>query len=113
MENLKTIKKYHLFKYLEDQEIVALLRCFRARCVTFKAGSQIISRGEKIEFLYIILDGNIRDINIDIQGNILTHFDYKAGDIIGTEYISLGRKTFINDYKATADTAVLLVDSFR
>ena len=113
MENLKAIKKINLFKNLEENEITALLRCFSLRIVNFKERKKIVSRFERIEFIYIITSGSARETWFDDNGKITTHIDYREGDIIGLDYISSNRKTFSNDIIALEDTTVIALNSFR
>ena len=113
MEKLKTIKKYNIFKNLDDQDILAMLRCFNARITTYKKDKHVITSGERINFLYLILSGSVRETLVDTKGNINTYIDYKEGDIIGLGYAANAYKTFYSDMIALEDTTILLVDSFR
>ena len=113
MENLKTIKKYNLFKNIDDKDILAMLRCFNARISTFKKNKNVISSGDRINFLYIVLAGNVRETLVDSKGDITTYIDYKEGDIIGLGYAANAYKTFYSDMTALDDTTILLVDSHR
>lgn len=113
MENLKAIKKIYLFKNLEDNEITALLRCFSVRIVDFRQRKKIASRLDKINNLYIILSGAAREMWFNDEGEITTYIDYHEGDIIGLEYVSVGRKTFSSEIVAISDLQVVALDSFR
>lgn len=113
MENLKTIKKIYLFKNLEETEITALLRCLSVRFINFKQRKKIASRLDKIENLYIVLSGSVRESWYSEDGDLITSIDYREGDIIGLEYVSGTRKTFSGEIVALEDTSVMGVDSFR
>ena len=113
MENLKTIKKYHIFKNIEEKNIVPLLRCLNAKVVRVNKDVTFIKHQDKIHSLYIVISGIARNTVIDIDGNIITQIDYTEGDIIGLEYFYANRRTFLNDISAATDMTLLLVDSFR
>ena len=113
MENVKTIKKYELFKGFEENEITALLRCLNVKILTFKEKKAIVRSGEKISNLYLILTGRARDTWYDLDGNINTYVDYKSGDIIGLEHISSSSKTYNSTIIATEETTILALDGFR
>ena len=113
MENIKTIKKYDLFKGFEEKEIMALLRCFNVKIINFKEKKTIITAGEKISNLYLILSGYARDTWYDFDGNINTYVDYKPGEIIGLEYAANNSKTYSSTITAIEDTTILALDSFR
>lgn len=113
MENLKSIKKFLIFKDIEDKDTIALLRCLSARIVSYKKSEIIINRGERINYLYIVINGCARDIITEVNGNITTIIDYKEGDIIGLETLFANRKTFQTDIVAREDSSILLVDVFR
>ena len=113
MENIKTIKKYNLFKGFEENEIIALLRCFNAKVINFKERKPIISQGEKLQYLYLILSGRARDTWYDSEGNVNTYVDYKPGDIIGLEYCAGTYKTSPSTIIATEETTILALDNYR
>lgn len=113
MENIKTIKKYDLFKGFEENEISALLRCFNARIINFKERKPIISPGEKFQYLFLILNGNARDTWYDMDGNVNTYVDFKPGDIIGLEFAANTSKTSNSNIIAVKDTTVLALDNYR
>lgn len=113
MENIKTIKKYNLFKGFEENEIIALLRCFNAKVINFKERKPIISQGEKLQYLYLILSGHARDTWYDSEGNVNTYVDYKPGDIIGLEYCAGTYKMSPSTIIATEETTILALDNYR
>ena len=113
MENLKTIKKLYLFKNLEDTEIMALLRCLSVKFITFRERKRIAERQDKIENIYIVLSGTIRESWYTDDGDLITSIDYREGDIIGLEYLSGIRKTYSGELTAIKETQVMSMDSFR
>lgn len=113
MENLKSIKKFLIFRDIEDKDTIALLRCLSARIVSYKKGEMIINRGDRIDYLYIIVNGCARDTITEVNGNVTTIIDYREGDIIGLETLFSTRKTFQTDITANEDSNILLVDVFR
>ena len=113
MENLKTIKKIYLFKNLEDIEITALLRCLSVKFIKFRERKRIAGRLDKIENIYIVLSGTIRESWYSDDGDLLTSVDYHEGDIIGLEYLSGTRKTYSGELIAIKETQVMSLDSFR
>lgn len=113
MENLKTIKKYHIFKNIEEKNISPLLRCLNAKVIRVKKDVTFVKQQEKIHSIYIIINGIARNTVIDIDGNINTQIDFTEGDIIGLEYFYANRRTFIGEITAVTDITLLLLDSFR
>ena len=113
MENIKSIKKIYLFKNLEDNEIVALLRCFSVKFINFRAKKKIAGRLDKIDDLYIVLSGSARETWYNEDGELTTYIDYREGDIIGLEYVSGVRKTFSGEIIALEDTVIMAINSFR
>ena len=113
MENVKSIKKIYLFKNLEENEIVALLRCFSVKFLNFKARKRLAGRLDKIDDLYIVLSGSARETWYNEDGELTTYIDYREGDIIGLEYVSGARKTFSGEIVALEETTVMAINSFR
>lgn len=113
MENLKTIKKLYLFKNLEETEITALLRCLSVKFVNFRERKKIATRGDKIENIYIVVSGVIRQSWYSDDGDLLTSMDFHEGEIIGLEYLSGYRKTYSGELIAIKESQVISLDSFR
>ena len=113
MDKIKTLKRYNIFKNLEENEVMPLLNCFRARVLTISKGQEFISSGNKIEKLYIIISGIAKDESFDQAGNRYSYTEYTDGDIIGILPYTLGRKTYPNDVISLTEMKVLEVDAFR
>ena len=73
------MEKYPIFRGIDENDILALNRCFSARIIRPEKNSKIISQGEKIEFIYILIDGRAKEYVTDSQGNISTHIEYEEG----------------------------------
>ena len=112
MDNIKVIKRFPIFKNLEENEISPLLRCFAARILNIKEDETFIHKGERISFLYIIISGIATDISYDNE-NATTYIEYKPGDIIGLQSFAAGRKTFERSVNSKTEIKALLVDAFR
>ena len=113
MENLKSIKKYNIFKGLEENEITSMLRCFSLRTLNIKKDSNFIMKGDRISYLYIIDSGCAVDSILDEDGNSIMYNEYFDGDIIGLRAYQNGRKTFPYDVYAKTDLKIYQVDAFR
>ena len=113
MKEIKQWKKYPIFRGIDENDILALNRCFSARIIRPEKNSKIISQGEKIEFIYILIDGRAKEYVTDSQGNISTHIEYEEGSIIGLDYYISNRKTFKQDIIVTEDSVLFLLDAFR
>jgi len=113
MENIKSIKKYAIFKNLDENEVQAMLRCFNAHITTYQKGITFIHKGDKINFFYVVNEGIARTHITDLNGNINTILDYQDSDIIGLSTFLSGKKTYQEDFTAETDIQVILVDSFR
>lgn len=113
MENIKAIKKYNIFRGLEETEISALLRCFNARSVTIPKNTIFIRRGERIIYFYIIISGFASFNSVDINGNPVSSLELSEGDIIGINSYMNGKRSFQNEMIAKTEIKALLVDAFR
>lgn len=113
MENLKSIKKIFLFKNLEENEIIALLRCLSVKIINLREKKKIYGRLDKIENIYLIVSGRARQSWYNEDGELITFIDYTEGDIIGLEYISGTRKTFTGEAFTLEETQLISLDSFR
>ena len=81
--------------------------------IKFRERKRIAGRLDKIENIYIVLSGTIRESWYSDDGDLLTSVDYHEGDIIGLEYLSGTRKTYSGELIAIKETQVMSIDSFR
>lgn len=101
------------FSKLNDSDYQAILRCFRARFVEYKKGSNIVNIGDSTECLYIIASGSARSQFIDINGKITIVREYVANDIFGLDYSMSDIDSYSEELIATDDTKVVIVNAFR
>lgn len=113
MEETKLIKKFDLFKKINENDVRALFRCLQVKVVSYKKGDIILKYGDRVEYTYVIARGVARDTIIDKNGNINTHIDYMEGDIFGLEYYINNRKLSLSEIRAVSDVTLILLDSFR
>lgn len=78
-----------LFKNINKEEVLTLLKCLGAREVNFKKGMTILSNLKNTNELGIILEGNAKLVQVDYNGNKTIIENYEKDDIFGSHFSKL------------------------
>ena len=113
MDNIKAIKRFPIFKNIDESDISALLRCFNAKIINIEKNTTFIKKDNRIVFLYIIISGLAIDIDYDDEGNMNIYNTFSDNDIVGLLSYSSGKKTYPRDIIAKTDIKALVVDAYR
>ena len=111
MEKYKDIlKASELFTGLSSDEILSMLKCLDGRLVNCKKGEHVLSQGDSIESISLLLSGKVHIESTDFWGgrNILSVI--REGEIFAEAY-AFGRAKAINDVIAAEDSTVLLLNA--
>ena len=110
---LDILRKCPLFSAVEDDHLIRMLTCLGARIATYKKNEAVFSEGEKVNFLGIVLSGEVRIVRNDYYGNrsIMAHID--SAGIFGETYACAEIDSFPVDIIACEDTVVMLVDIYH
>lgn len=80
---LKIIKDNQLFQNINDEETLSLLKCLSGKFVTFEKNSYILTEGEKMSYIGLIISGRAHIIKDDHWGNRALLSELSTGDIFG------------------------------
>ena len=111
MEKYKDIlKASELFTGLRQDEILSMVKCLDGRLVNCKKGEHILSQGDSIESISLLLSGKVHIESTDFWGgrNILSVI--RKGEIFAEAY-AFDRAKAINDVIAAEDSTVLLLNA--
>ena len=113
MRNFKNLKKSKYFKELDDQNLLAFMRCVNVQIKDFYKDETIVSDGDSTELIYIIFSGKARSYTLDINGNRYINSDYGKDSIFGIDYQMARGKVYHEYLKALDDTTVIVCNAFR
>ena len=113
MEFYEELKNTKIFSSATEFECQAMVFCFKARFKTFNKNEQIISQGDKMEEVVLILKGSAIVQNIDNLGDISILMRLKPGHIYGLESAYAGEETYKDSLIAREKTLVMYMNKHR
>ena len=82
-EYFDILARSSLFSGIPSTDIIALLHCVQARCVSYKKDAMIIEEGEQVKEFGIVLSGHGRSMKWDGSDKLVILTLFKAGSAIG------------------------------
>ena len=79
-----------LFEKITNTEVLELLKCIGIKTKEFKKGSCVIKKDSKIDFLCVVLSGNLIVSKIDNLGRTVIIEKLKMNDIFGHNIVCCG-----------------------
>lgn len=107
---ISTLKETKLFNGLENEEIISMLSCLRAKLNTYKKGEYVLRQGEYLSNVFILVEGNLHIQNDDYWGNHSILRQISAGEMFGESYIGPDSGALLNDVVAITDSTVISFD---
>mgnify|MGYP003398824450 FL=1 len=108
-EYLGLLVDTELFSGISIQEIRAMLACLGAQVKTFEKGNLLVSPGQPLDSLVIMLEGQSHIVQYDLDGNRFIRGDLAIGDCFGDTTVCARQKTSDLGLEARTDTKVLVV----
>ena len=113
MEYFLELSQTKMFSQTSEIDCQALMFCFKTRFKTFDKNEHIVSQGDKMEEVVLIVKGGANVENIDSMGNISILMRLKKGDVYGLESAYAGEEFFKDSLIATEKTLVLFLNKHR
>nr|WP_294492507.1 Crp/Fnr family transcriptional regulator [uncultured Mediterraneibacter sp.] len=102
-----------LFSGTAPEEIESMLQCLRAEVRAYKKEERILSMGDTVSEIGIVLSGSVRIENNDIWGNRSLLDRAGAGQIFAETYACVPGEKLMVDVVAAEDTRILLLNVGR
>ena len=113
MEHFQELSSTKIFSSATEFECQAMMFCFKTRFKQFNRNEKIISQGEKMEDLVMIVKGGAIVQHIDTLGDISILLKMKKGDMYGLESAYSGEVNYLDTLIATEKTLVLFMNKHR
>lgn len=113
MEHFEDLKKTKIFSSSTELECQAMMFCFKTRFKIFNKHEIIISQGDDMEDVVLIVKGGAIAQNIDVMGNITILDEVNKGDVYGLESAYAGDTTYRDTLIATKKSLVLFMNKHR
>ncbi len=113
MEYYEELKNTKIFSSATEFECQAMMFCFKTRFKIFNKNSHIVSQGDNMDEIVLILKGSALVQNIDNLGDISILMRLKAGHIYGLEAAYAGEETYKDSLIAREKTLVMFMNKHR
>ena len=111
MKNLIPIlKKTVLFSGVKEDEIEAMLSCLQAKDCRFKKGEFVLSQGQRLDNILILVKGKLHIQQDDYWGNRSIINIVKQGEMFGESYSAPESGAVMNDVMAVEESEVIFFD---
>lgn len=101
------LKNTQLFKGVADAEFSAVFSCFEAKKREYKKGEYILSQGNTLGDIVILVEGSAHIQRDDYWGNRSILSDITVGDMFGEAYVSPNGGPLLNDVIAVEDSVAI------
>lgn len=83
---LEILKKCPLFDGIEDQNLLGILGCLRARVMSFDKKYTILTEGSRAKYAGIVLSGSAHIVQVDYNGNQSIIADVRPSELFGEAF---------------------------
>ena len=104
------LKKTVLFSGVKESEIESMLSCLQAKKYNFKKGEFVLSQGQRLDNILILLDGKLYIQQDDYWGNRSILNVVNPGEMFGESYAAPESGFVMNDVMAVEDSDVIFFD---
>lgn len=102
-----------LFRQMNASEIDSILHCLSAVESTYKKGEYLLSTGDSLSSIGLVLSGSIHIIKEDYWGNRTILSELKAGEIFGEAFACASPNSLSVNVVAISDCKILFLNVAR
>ncbi|MGN0631151.1 MAG: Crp/Fnr family transcriptional regulator [Ruminococcus sp.] len=108
MEILRNCK---LFENIENENLLAMLKCLGAEVRSYSKNQNIFTEGEKASHMGILLSGTAQIVRVDFYGNRSIVTNIEPSEIFGESFACTETESIPVNVIAEKDCEVLLIDN--
>lgn len=114
MKNFITnLKQVQLFEQINEADIEPLLKCLNSNNQSFAKGDFIVSQGDNLNGIGIILSGSVDIIKEDYFGKRTIMANLNAPDMFGEVFVCAGIKIIPVSVVASTNSQIIFIDYNR
>lgn len=113
MEYFQDLKQTKIFNSVNEFECQAMMFCFKTRFKMFDKNEKIVTQGEPLDEVVLIVKGGAIVEHIDSLGDISILMRVKKGEVYGAESAYAGVTNYKDSLVATEKTLVLFMNRHR
>lgn len=107
------LRKCPLFQTIADDDLFKMLGCLGAKVVSFPQKAAILSEGEAVRCVGIVLSGSAQIIQMDYFGNRSIVASIMPSELFGESFACAGVAAMPVNVVANEDAAIMLIDHIR
>ncbi|MBQ8541717.1 MAG: Crp/Fnr family transcriptional regulator [Clostridia bacterium] len=107
------LKETQLFSGISENEIEPMLSCLQAEVRSYKKGEYVLSQGDSLSYITVLLEGCLHVQKDDYWGNRSIVNVVGEGDMFGEAYAIADDARLLNDVLAVEDCRVIFFDVKR
>ena len=104
------LKNTKLFSGVEEDEIMSMLPCLKAKFLRYEKGEYVLHQGESIEHIMVLAEGKLHIQCDDYWGNRSIMNLIEEGEIFGEAYAAPESGPFVNDVLAVENSTVIFLN---
>lgn len=108
-EYIEILKKSYLFSNMVEDEIKNMLPCLSVSLKDYKKGETVLSIGQKIEEIGIVVNGSAHIVQEDYWGRKIIISELRNSDVFGEVFATLGKKSEVN-ILTTKDSTIMFLN---
>lgn len=93
---IEILSKSYLFSNIENNEIKNILPCLEIRIKDFKKSETILSLGEKVEEIGILINGSAHIVQEDYWGRKIILSELQSSDVFAEVFATLKKKSEVS-----------------
>lgn len=104
------LKRTKMFSGVDEHDINSLIDCNGARLETYRKGEYVLTQGEDISDIIVLVEGKLHIQRDDFWGNRSILGEVAVGEIFGEAYAPPDSGRLLNDVVAVENSAVMRFD---
>lgn len=110
---LEILRKCSLFNGIEDENLIGMLGCLRAKVNHYEKNEAVIAEGEPAKYVGIVLSGGVQIEQTDYYGNRSIVAAIEPSELFGESFACAGVKRIPVDVVAKEESEIMFVDCLR
>ena len=106
---IQQIKNFRLFEGIREEDIPHMLTCIGGFQRTHKKGDYIFMEGDDLQWIGLIMEGNVHMLKEDVWGDKMLLVSYGAGAVFGESFVCNDHTVSTVSFVADSDCSILFL----
>ena len=110
---LEILRKCSLFAGIEDENLIEMLGCLRAKVNHYEKNETVIAEGEPAKYVGIVLSGAVQIEQTDYYGNRSIVAGIEPSELFGESFACAGVEKIPVNVVANEESEIMFIDCLR